>query len=160
MSALRLFARHAGRALRQEAAAAEATGHPTKIILNFAVPARSLVEAKPVDMVIVPGAAGVFGVLKDHVPTISELQPGVLAVHDEDTVSKYFVSGGFAHIERDTANITAVEACPMDELDLDAAKKGLSEAQSALASAGDEQAKVSAEIAVSTYEAIIKSLEA
>ncbi len=48
-------------------------------------------------MVIIPGAGGVFGVLPGHVPTISELKPGVLEVTiAPNEVVKYFVSSGFA----------------------------------------------------------------
>lgn len=48
-------------------------------------------------MVIIPGAAGMFGVLPGHVPTISELKPGLLEVTvAANDVQKFFISSGFA----------------------------------------------------------------
>ena len=47
--------------------------------------------------VIIPGADGMFGVLPGHVPTISELKPGVIEVTTAPgEVQKYFISSGFA----------------------------------------------------------------
>jgi len=42
-----------------------------------------------VKQVDVPTFSGHLGVLREHVPTIAMLQPGVLAVHGEKT-QKYF----------------------------------------------------------------------
>lgn len=36
------------------------------------------------DMVLIPGAGGDFGVLPGHVPTVSALKPGVMEVHKTD----------------------------------------------------------------------------
>lgn len=48
-------------------------------------------------MVIIPGTAGMFGVLPGHVPTISELKPGLLEVTvAANDVQKFFISSGFA----------------------------------------------------------------
>ena len=42
-----------------------------------------------VDMVLVPATTGDFGILPGHVPTVSQLRPGVVSVHlnDKDAVS-------------------------------------------------------------------------
>lgn len=37
-----------------------------------------------VDMVLIPGTDGDFGVLPGHVPTVSQLKPGVMSVHKDD----------------------------------------------------------------------------
>ena len=45
-----------------------------------------------VDMVLVPATTGDFGILPGHVPTVSQLRPGVVSVHTSDKdVKKYFV---------------------------------------------------------------------
>lgn len=65
-----------------------------------------------------------------HVPTISQLRPGVIAVHTEldKDVQKYFVSGGFAFAHADSSvEIAAVEAVPLEDLDPAAVKAGLAE---------------------------------
>ena len=60
---------------------------------------------------IVPGADGMFGVLPGHVPTISELKPGVVEVTTAPgEVQKYFVSSGFVFAHADsTLDICGIE---------------------------------------------------
>ncbi len=85
----------AARFQQQEAKSSQAI--PTKLTLNLTAPHVAIFTKKEVDMVIIPGAGGVFGVLPGHVPTISELKPGVLEVTvSPGEVAKYFVSSGFA----------------------------------------------------------------
>ncbi|KAM0071796.1 putative ATP synthase, F1 complex, delta/epsilon subunit, F0F1 ATP synthase delta/epsilon subunit [Helianthus debilis subsp. tardiflorus] len=51
-----------------------------------------------VDMVIVPATTWQMGILPGHVPTIAELNPGLLSVHKGNEIKKYFISSGFAFI--------------------------------------------------------------
>ena len=61
--------------------------------------------------VIIPGADGMFGVLPGHVPTISELKPGVLEVTTAPgEITKYFISSGFAFAHADsTLDVCGIE---------------------------------------------------
>ncbi|MFN8702296.1 MAG: F0F1 ATP synthase subunit epsilon, partial [Rhodospirillales bacterium] len=45
-----------------------------------------LVLSEDVDMVVVPGGEGDFGVLKGHAPVVSTLRFGTIDVHDGGTV--------------------------------------------------------------------------
>ena len=85
--------------------AAAAAGPADKVTLNFylphsiefkaekaragnfrackAGPAGSRAAASQVDMVSIPATSGEFGVLPNHVATVAQLKPGVLAVHKE-----------------------------------------------------------------------------
>jgi len=51
-----------------------------------------------VSQVIVPGAAGEYGVTADHVPVVAQLKAGVLQIMHESAgePEKYFVPGGFS----------------------------------------------------------------
>ena len=82
----------------QRSMAEEAKGGiPTKLTLNLLAPHDAIFHKKEVDMVIIPGAAGMFGVLPGHVPTISELKPGLLEVTvAPGDIQKFFISSGFA----------------------------------------------------------------
>jgi len=93
------------------------TGTPEKLRLNFYVPHDAPHDGEEVDMVLVPATTGDFGILPGHVPTVSQLRPGVVSVHVNDKdVKKYFVSGGFAFVHADsTADVCAVEAVPVEE---------------------------------------------
>ena len=72
-----------------------------------------------------------------HVPTAAQLRPGVLTVQeDEGTASKFFVSSGFAFVHSDsTADVCAVEAFPVEDLDAATVEAGLADYTAKLASA-------------------------
>jgi F-type H+-transporting ATPase subunit epsilon len=77
-----------------------------------------LLLSEPVDMVVVPGAEGDFGVLPGHAPLISTVRPGVIETYAGKTVKdRIFVAGGFAEVTRERCTVLAEEAMPLTELD-------------------------------------------
>lgn len=77
---------------------------------------------------LVPAVTGDFGVMPGHVPTVAQLRPGVVTVHTEldKDIEKYFVSSGFAFVHADSsADVVAVEAVKLDDLDTEAVRAGL-----------------------------------
>ena len=66
--------------------------------LNFNLPHETIYSGAKINQVIVPGAAGEYGVTADHVPLVAQLKPGVLQIMHEGTseAEKYFVAGGFS----------------------------------------------------------------
>ncbi|CAM6088535.1 unnamed protein product [Calypogeia fissa] len=136
-----------------------ATAVPTKLTVNFVLPSRVEMAAKEVDMVIVPAATGMMGLLAGHVPTIAQLSPGLLTVHDGTEVKKYFVSSGFAIVHSNSvADITVVEAVTLDQLDIEEARKGLAEYTQKQNSATTEHAKAEAQIAMEVYGALVATM--
>ena len=113
-------------------------------------------------MVIIPGASGVFGVLPGHVPTISELKPGVVEVTKAaGDVAKYFVSSGFAFVHANsTLDLCTVEAVPLEDLDPAAVSSGKTDAEAELSRATDEVEKAKAQIALDVYTAMAEALAA
>lgn len=106
-------------------------------------------------MVMVPATTGQMGVLPGHVPTIAELKPGVLSVHEGSDVTKYFVSSGFAFIHANSiADIVAVEAVPIDQIDASLVQKGLAEFTQKLSSATTDLEKAEAQIGVDVHSAL------
>lgn len=61
-------------------------------------------------MVIVPAASGLMGILPSHAPTVAQLRPGVVEVHEKDDKESYFVSSGFAFVHKDRTDVCAIEA--------------------------------------------------
>jgi F-type H+-transporting ATPase subunit epsilon len=77
-----------------------------------------LLLSKTVDMVVLPGSEGLFGVLGGHAPLIATLRPGVLDVHENGAVTdRIFVGGGFAEVTPDRCVVLAETATPMKDLD-------------------------------------------
>ncbi|ONM23871.1 ATP synthase subunit delta', mitochondrial [Zea mays] len=132
---------------------------PTKLTVNFVLPYKSEIANKEVDMVIVPATTGQMGVLPGHVATIAELKPGVLSVHEGNDVSKYFVSSGFAFVHANSiADIVAVEAIPVDQIDPALVQKGLAEFTAKLGSASTDLEKAEAQIGVDVHSALNAAL--
>lgn len=110
-------------------------------------------------MVIVPATSGMMGVLPGHVSTIAQLKPGVLSVHDGADVKKYIVSSGFAFVHPNSVtDILAVEAVLAEELDIEAARKGLADYTTKLNSATTDLAKAEAQIAIEVYGTLVAAL--
>ena len=63
-----------------------------------------------VDMVVVPGTEGDFGVLPQHAPFMSTIRSGAIAVHDGGQVTRTFIHGGFAEVTPEGLTILAEEA--------------------------------------------------
>jgi F-type H+-transporting ATPase subunit epsilon len=77
-----------------------------------------LLLSEPVDMVVVPGSEGDFGVLPGHAPLISTVRPGVIETYSGKAVKdRIFVAGGFAEVTRERCTVLAEEAVPVSELD-------------------------------------------
>ncbi len=77
---------------------------------------------------LLPALTGDFGVMPGHVPTVAQLRPGVITVHKtlDKEVEKYFVSSGFAFVHADSsADVCAIEAVKLEDLDPEAVRSGL-----------------------------------
>lgn len=105
-------------------------------------------------MVIIPATTGQMGVLPGHVPSIAELKPGILSVHEGNEVTKYFLSSGFAFIHANSvADIIALEAVPLDHIDPSLVQKGLAEFTQKLNSATSDLEKAEAQIGINVHSA-------
>lgn len=109
-----------------------------KLQFELVSPERLLI-AEAVDMVVVPGAEGDFGVLKDHAPLISGVRPGVLDVHDEGQLKEsIFVAGGFAEVTGERLTVLAEEAVPLADIDRAEIESRLNDLRSDLAAANND----------------------
>ena len=88
-----------------------------KVEFELVSPERLLLSQQ-VDMVVVPGAEGDFGVLPRHAPLISTLRPGIIRVFEgRDVKQRIFVAGGFAEVTPERCTVLAEEAVPVGEID-------------------------------------------
>jgi len=119
-----------------------------------------LLVSRPVEMVVVPGVEGDFGVLPGHAPLISEVRPGVIAVFDGGKVDeRIFVAGGFAEVTGERCTVLAEEALPINEIDRALAESNLKDAREDLDDAKTDHDRAVAEAAVAIAEAKIAALE-
>lgn len=129
-----------------------------KVEFELVSPERLLVS-ESVEMVVVPGAEGDFGVLAGHAATVSSIRPGVLAVYDNGAVSsRVFVAGGFAEVTPERCTVLADDAVPLDELDRGEIEKSIADLKDDIAVARDDAERETAEKALAVAEAKIAVL--
>ncbi len=116
-----------------------------KVAFELVSPER-LVVSMPVDMVVVPGGDGDFGVLPGHAPLIASVRPGVIEIYEGRQVSdRIFVSGGFAEVTSERCTVLAEAAMRVADIDVGKAETDLRDAEAALAEAADGTARADAE---------------
>jgi F-type H+-transporting ATPase subunit epsilon len=117
-----------------------------------------LLVSERVEMVVVPGTEGDFGVLPRHTPMISTVRPGVIRVYERGAVKdSIFVSGGFAEVTPARCTVLADLAMPVAEIDRAAAEQQLKDAREDLADAKTDEARKAAEKAAGVAEAMLKA---
>ena len=113
-----------------------------------------LLISKAVDMVVVPGTEGDFGVLPDHAPLISSVRAGVIAVFEGGQVTdRIFVAGGFAEVTGERCTVLAEQAMPLAELDRGQIETELKDARDDVIDAKTDTDRAAAERAVAVAEA-------
>ncbi len=78
-----------------------------------------LVLSTMVEMVVVPGTEGNFGVLPGHAPLISTIRPGMIEIYEtRPTISdRIFVVSGIAEVTPERCTVLAEEAMSPASLD-------------------------------------------
>jgi F-type H+-transporting ATPase subunit epsilon len=76
------------------------------------------VLSEGVEMVVLPGELGDFGVMAYHAPFVSSLRAGVIEVHfTENKRLKYFITGGYANVTNNTCTVLAESLIPVEKLE-------------------------------------------
>ena len=119
-----------------------------------------LLISEPVDMVVVPGTEGDFGVLPGHTPLISTVRPGLIETYAGKTVKdRIFVAGGFAEVTRERCTVLAEEAIPTKDLDRATIEAEVRAAREDLNLAKDAGERKAAERAIVVAEAKLAVLD-
>ena len=118
-----------------------------------------LLFSEPVELVVVPGAEGDFGVLPGHSPLISTLRTGVIAVYENDVVNRrIFVSGGFTEVTSERCTVLADEAVTLESANRSDVEERVKANREALESAADD-GKENAAAALAVSEALLLALD-
>lgn len=127
-----------------------------KVEFELVSPEKLLLSER-VDMVVVPGEEGDFGVLAQHSPLISAVRPGVINVYNGGKVTdRIFVAGGFAEVTPARCTVLAELALPVEDIDRAAAEQQLKDAKDDLIDAKDDHERRAAEKQIATAEALIR----
>ncbi|MDH5409748.1 MAG: F0F1 ATP synthase subunit epsilon [Alphaproteobacteria bacterium] len=119
-----------------------------------------LLVSESVEMVVIPGAEGDFGVLAGHAATVSSIRPGVLAVFENGNVaSRVFIAGGFAEITPERCTVLADSAIALEDLNRAEIDKSIADLRDDVNNAHDDDEKEAAEKALVIAEAKIAALD-
>ena len=90
---------------------------PDHLQFDLVTPERLLLS-EMVEMVVVPGTEGNFGVLPGHAPLISTIRPGMIEIYQGQTVTRrIFIVSGIAEVTPERCTVLADEAVSPDTLD-------------------------------------------
>jgi F-type H+-transporting ATPase subunit epsilon len=105
--------------------------------LEVVTPSRRVLESRASE-VRVPGVLGELGVLPGHTPLLTSLGTGEVSWIDGNETGRLVVQGGFAEVQPDAVTVLAAVAETIDEVDVEAARTALADAQEALKTASAE----------------------
>jgi F-type H+-transporting ATPase subunit epsilon len=108
------------------------------LLLEVVSPARRLLSEE-VDEVRIPGVLGELGVLPGHTPLLTALGTGPVSFTKASRERMLVVQGGFAEVLPDRVTVLARIAETPEEVDVDAARRELGEAEAALPTAGADE---------------------
>ena len=118
-----------------------------------------LLKSQPVDMVVVPGSEGDFGVLAGHSPMISTVRPGVIDVYEGDrVVDRVFVAGGFAEVTEARCTVLAEEAVALTDLDRATVEKQIKDLSEDLDDSKSDAERAAAESKLAVARAKLDAL--
>jgi F-type H+-transporting ATPase subunit epsilon len=130
-----------------------------KVSFELVAPERLLFSAE-VDMVVVPGSEGDFGVLPGHSPLIASVRPGVIDIYDGGIDAKFireriFVAGGFAEVNGSRCTVLAEEASPVRDIDMADLESRRAAARARLSAADTDEAKARINEEIARIEAML-----
>ena len=122
--------------------------------LSIITPEKVLLETQ-IEMVVIPGTEGDFGVLPGHAPFISTVRPGIISIDTQDGQKhKIAIFGGIAEVVPERCTVLAETAVNCNSLTAGDVQTRLETARAKLAAATNEQETALAEKQVAWAEAI------
>ena len=97
------------------------------------ITAERVVYSDEVDVLVAPGAEGELGVLPQHAPMLTVLQPGELRLIKDGNEQSMAVSGGFLEVLGNTVTVLADTAERVEEIDEERAQAAIRRAQERIA---------------------------
>jgi F-type H+-transporting ATPase subunit epsilon len=93
------------------------------------------VYSETVDSVVLPTSSGEVGILPGHIPLITEILAGELAVTKEGDLDLLAVDNGFAEVIGDTVSVLTEAAVDIEDIDLASVEEAKRRAEEALKAA-------------------------
>ncbi len=91
-----------------------------------------MVYSGDADMVLIPGAEGMMGILPHHTPVLTVIQYGIITVKEKGQEKHFTVAGGIAEVQPDQITILADAAENVAEIDVQRAQEARQRAEELL----------------------------
>lgn len=88
--------------------------------------------------VVIPGTIGELGVLPGHLPLLTSIAMGDLAVYTGGQIRHFFVEGGYAEILPHKVSILTENCDGVDEIDIAEAQRQLEQAEKEMSALEDK----------------------
>ena len=85
-------------------------------------PEKSFFSQEDINEVVLPAFEGEMGILKDHIPIISFLKPGIIKIFSKSREKNFFVEDGIVEFRNDNLSIltsSIFDASKMDKNKID-----------------------------------------
>lgn len=113
-----------------------------------------------VQMAIIPGSEGDFGVLPGHAPVISTIKSGIITLTEGSGKEvRAYVTEGFAEVTTERCTVLTQTAVNLEKITLEDARKNLKEAEHNLAVEYKDSAKTKLERRVEIAKNVLVALE-
>ncbi len=94
-------------------------------------PERKLASVEA-EAVTIPGMEGDLTPMAGHAPFLTTLRPGYVTVRNDNSETRYFVTGGFAEISQDVVSVLAEQGVEAERADAAFLDERIAEAEKAL----------------------------
>ena len=80
-------------------------------------PEKSFLSKEDVVEVVIPAFEGEMGILKDHIPLISFLKPGIITLKTKTNEDKLYVEDGIIEFKNNTLSVLTSSIFDLEEFD-------------------------------------------
>jgi F-type H+-transporting ATPase subunit epsilon len=126
--------------------------------LELITPSKIVVQEN-IEMVVVPGSEGHFGVLPLHSSTLSSLKKGVVDLYqDNNIIKRIIIDGGIADVQPDGCILLVERAEDLNNLKQDDIQRRITKTKESIVNPDNESEKISASKEISWLEFILESI--
>ena len=100
--------------------------------LEIISPEKSFLTKSDTEEVVIPAIEGYMGILKDHIPLISFLKPGIIDVKSENETLNFYVDDGIVEFKDNTLSILTSNIFDLKKIDKNIVDKIVKNAEEAL----------------------------
>ena len=100
--------------------------------LEIISPEKSILIKNDTEEVVIPAIEGYMGILKDHIPLISFLKPGIIDVKSSNENLNFYVDDGIVEFKDNNLSVLTSSIFNLKDFDKSVIDKNLSDAEKSL----------------------------